>query len=297
MGTRTILLRGLLGHGLATLAFCSAPSTRGFGINLQSLQERSLFALPNWMRRPHLHLEDSISFVYYCSSKHSLAFEVTSMNSGVRLWDPDLQNFGPKNPRICDLCVWRQNHLWECRGCSFWPVSPAVCISLHWVVAVNKFEALTALLGHSLATLNEPNRVCWAPLYFDTWLRNQSPKLAREITFCAAKLNAKTTLSSWRFNFICFLLFIQPRPLIRSYINELRGKSLGPRPPKLWSKKTRYMWPLRVEAEPPMRMQGVQLLACQPCCLHIFALSCSRKQVWSTDGVAWSQPRYPQWTW
>ena len=35
--------------------------------------------------------------------------------------------------------VWRQNHLWECRGYSFWPVSPAVCISLQ-SVAVNKLE-------------------------------------------------------------------------------------------------------------------------------------------------------------
>ena len=81
--------------------------------------------------------------------------------------------------------------------------------------------------------------VCWAPLNLDTWLTNQSPKLAaKEITSWAAKLNAKTTLASWRFNFIRFLKFIQTLPLMRSYIDELRGQSLKPRPPKLWSKKT-----------------------------------------------------------
>ena len=160
--------------------FVEHPSilTRGLGINLQSLQERSLFALPNWMRRPRLHLEDSISFVFYCSSKHSLSFEVTSTNSGVSLWDQDLQKFGPKNPRISDLCVWRQNNLWECSGVQLLACQPCC---LHIFAICSCKQASNSQSGAQLATV--------------AWFR---------FDYSSSKHS----------------------PLIRSYIDELRGRDL-----------------------------------------------------------------------
>ena len=51
------------------------------------------------------------------------------------------------------------------------------------------------------------------------------------------------------------------------------------------------MSPLRVEAEPPMRMLGVQLLACEPCCLHIFCISQSWSQL-ATDAWTFAEATY-----
>ena len=133
--------------------------------------------------------------------------------------------------------------------------------------------------------------VAWSQQRYPQWTCQGFVEHPLILTRCLRSLQQRSlfALPNWmqrprlqiQFHLVS-ILFIQTLPLIRSHIDKLRGQSLRPRPPKLWPKKPRISDLCKcVEAEPPTRMLGVQLLASQPCCLHIFAIySC--KQVGNT---------------
>ena len=101
----TILLTRLLSHGLAThnwptmnvILFCWAPLIPCFGITSLKLAReitpspaKIMIALVSF----GLRIIQLLFILFFIL--HSLSFKCTSMKSGVRLWDRDLQNFGPK---------------------------------------------------------------------------------------------------------------------------------------------------------------------------------------------------------
>ena len=92
---------------------------------------------------------------------------------------------------------------------------------------------LKELLGHGLATHNESDKCCVG----HPWrLAITSLKLASEIALCAAKLNVDIQLHSASIHSI-----LHPTlPLLQMHIDELRGECLGHGSPLSWSKSQEY---------------------------------------------------------
>ena len=211
----TILLTGLLSHGLAT-------HHERDTVLLGTLDALLWNHISEACKKNHpVSCQDNdytciLQIRLHSASVHSILHPTLLL---LRMYVDDLRDESA-------TCRWQNHH------------SPGKAHAMGSCGTADGAILLKELLGHGLATHNEHDSAVLGTL--DSLLGGSSPKLAMGFTLRAANLNGYSNACILeihsQFAFYCSSTFIKYTPTLQIYIDELRGKSFGPRSPKLWSK-------------------------------------------------------------
>ena len=336
--------------------------------------DQSLCCQVKWLKR-RSYLGDSISIrllfqahLHPTQSIQFFSFKFTVMNSGRILWDRDLQNFGPKAKNsltvsfgacvhacVCQAVTTQGLQLLDCRPC-YLHIFAAVATRIFetrcdgssqvWSPLMVHEQLLEPLVrqstshGHLWHSCDHFLEAAWSrPAYPQwTWYFFVGHPWHAFWEFISEDYHLDHPLccqAKWRKPRLYLRDLVSIRFLFQVHLHPIHSLNFESTPKSQEYVTVSFGACVHACVCQAVTTQGLQLLDCRPCYLHIFAAVATRifetrcdgsSQVWSPlmvheqlleplvrqstchgllwhscdyslEGAAWSRPAYPQWTW